>query len=463
MTIPSGARTPVRRNSLPRGPQHTRTHRPAALTRRVATATVPLAVLAAGAVPAPGSVGTGARAGHAAAPAGDRVSTPGGSRASAVTLLSATRRVDPAPPAVEAYGGASGLPAGRLRGDVVGAATSAGGRGYWVVDARGAVSAHGAAGHYGSLPASRHAGRIVGIAAAAGGRGYWLVSASGGVYPFGDARFHGSLAGEHRHSPVVGIAAAHGGAGYWLATATGGVYGFGDAAFEGSPNSEGLRHHAPIVGIAAARGQGYWLAAVNGSVYEYGNAPFRGSLPMRHQHAEVTAIAATPSGRGYWLAGRDGSVYPFGDARFAGSAAPEAHSAEVTAIAATGPGGYLEVSAAAHRAATRRAGRAATHSAAARRSHPQPAASVSLGDFLVTCYDLQGITASGVPVSTATVAVDPSVVPMGAKIDISGVGVRVAQDTGGAIIGRHLDIWEPSYQTCVNWGARTEQVTLLRR
>jgi 3D (Asp-Asp-Asp) domain-containing protein len=87
---------------------------------------------------------------------------------------------------------------------------------------------------------------------------------------------------------------------------------------------------------------------------------------------------------------------------------------------------------------------------------------VSLGDFLVTCYDLQGTTASGAPVSTVTVAVDPSVIPMGAEIDIAGVGVRIAQDTGGAIVGHRLDIWEPTYQGCMDWGARTEPVTLLR-
>lgn len=420
-------------------PQHFRRHRPGAVTRRLLTAAVPLAALAAGAVTTPTGPPVAAVAPGATAP-----TSPG------MRTISSTRPADPAPPAAEAYGTASRLPGPSLSGDVVGAAVTGRGSGYWVVNAAGRVFAHGSAGHYGSLPPGVHAGRIVGIAPTASGHGYWLVSAGGGVFPFGDARFHGSLAGDHLHSPVVGIAGTADGAGYWLATASGGVFGFGGAAFAGSPNADGLRHHARIVGVAASRGQGYWLAAANGSVYEYGDATFHGSLPSRHRTAEVSAIAATPSGNGYWLAARTGGVYAFGDARFHGSGAPEPASTAVTALAATGPAGYLELTTAVRTTPIRT--RAAT-----------AVAGVSLGDFVVTCYDLQGTTASGAPVSMSTVAVDPSVIPMGATIDISGVGVRVAQDTGGAIVGHRLDIWEPTYQDCVDWGVRTEHVTLLRR
>jgi 3D (Asp-Asp-Asp) domain-containing protein len=88
------------------------------------------------------------------------------------------------------------------------------------------------------------------------------------------------------------------------------------------------------------------------------------------------------------------------------------------------------------------------------------AAGRSLGVFVITCYDLTGRTASGAGTSMATVAVDPSVIPLGTGINIQGVGIRVAQDTGGAITGHRLDLWEPSYAACMAWGVQSRQVSL---
>ncbi len=356
---------------------------------------------------------------------------------------------------MEAFGNARSRQGPKLPAGAVGVAVADAGAGYWVVDSAGKVVAHGSARNYGSIAVADPGSRVVGIAATPDGRGYWLASADGRVHPFGDARALGSLVGHAPGATVVGIAASRRGEGYWLATSEGGVAAFGDAAFEGSPSSEGLRHHAPIVGIAAAAGQGYWLAAANGSVYEYGSAPFEGSLASHRRRAEITGITATPTGRGYWLGARDGSVYPFGDASFEGSGAPEPSKSVVTALAATSDHGYLELTASTSALATQRGTRHSAPRAAG-------ASGTSLGDFLVTCYDLQGITASGAPASGVTVAVDPSVIPMGAELEIGGVGMRIAQDTGGAIVGRHLDIWEPSYQTCMDWGVRYEPVSLLR-
>lgn len=77
-----------------------------------------------------------------------------------------------------------------------------------------------------------------------------------------------------------------------------------------------------------------------------------------------------------------------------------------------------------------------------------------LGSFLVTCYALGGRTATGAPVSTAVVAVDPRVVRLGSHVMIGGVGRRVAADTGGAIRGHRLDIWMPSVSACRQFGVR---------
>ena len=51
-----------------------------------------------------------------------------------------------------------------------------------------------------------------------------------------------------------------------------------------------------------------------------------------------------------------------------------------------------------------------------------------------------GITATGTSVQKGTVAVDPSVIPLGTQMYIPGYGYGVAEDTGGAIIGNIIDL-----------------------
>jgi 3D (Asp-Asp-Asp) domain-containing protein len=83
---------------------------------------------------------------------------------------------------------------------------------------------------------------------------------------------------------------------------------------------------------------------------------------------------------------------------------------------------------------------------------------VELGVFEVSCHTGKGITASGRPSSRETVSVDPQVVPLGTRLVIDEVGTRVAADTGGAIRGRRLDIWEPSVAACTRFGRRQLRV-----
>ena len=365
------------------------------------------------------------------------------------TLADATAPSGSDPGAVVGFGdaGSHGAP-GTASGSVVGIARTPSGTGYWVATASGAVVGFGDAAGYGSLAGTALHSPIVGIAATPSGHGYWLVASDGGVFSFGDAGFHGSLGDLVLKSPITGIASTPSGAGYWLVAGDGGVFSFGDAGFHGSLGDQRLA--SPIVGMAATgSGSGYWLVAGDGGVFSFGDATFHGSLAGQRLARPVTAIAASPTGAGYWLASADGGVFAFGDALYNGSLSAEPASTAVVAIApGTDDGGYW--------LATAPTPTAPSHTVTA-----SSTGGTDLGAFTVTCYDNSGTTASGAHTSTATVAVDPSVIPLGTHIEIQGVGERIAQDTGGAVRGRHVDIWEPSAAACDQWGVQTREVSRL--
>jgi len=262
-----------------------------------------------------------------------------------------------------------------------------------------------------------------------------LASKDGDVFSFGDAKFYGSLGKDDLSTTVVGIAALPDGRGYWLVTADGGVYTFGDARYYGSLGNTVLKQ--PVIGIAASpTGHGYWLATADGGVFSFGDARAHGSL--LHQHLTVTAIAASPGpAQGYWLLAAGGSVHGFGAAKDLGSAST-GPGVQASALAPTPSGaGYVVVS----------MGPSATS------QHLN-----FLGNFLVTCYDLSGLTRSGALAGPQSAAVDPGVIPLGTQIYVQGVGVRTADDTGGAIVGDHVDIWEPTFGQCASWGAQQRAV-----
>ncbi len=63
---------------------------------------------------------------------------------------------------------------------------------------------------------------------------------------------------------------------------------------------------------------------------------------------------------------------------------------------------------------------------------------------LVTGYVDRGYTASGIYTHPGTCAVDPRVIPLGTYITIDGLWTCHAEDTGGAVIGYHVDVWVPT-------------------
>jgi uncharacterized protein YabE (DUF348 family) len=81
-------------------------------------------------------------------------------------------------------------------------------------------------------------------------------------------------------------------------------------------------------------------------------------------------------------------------------------------------------------------------------------------DCTATAYSNHSSTATGrSPVRNqdgiSTIAVDPSVVPLGSKVYVDGYGYAIAADTGGAIKGNKVDLYLNSSSECDRWGRRS--------
>ena len=65
------------------------------------------------------------------------------------------------------------------------------------------------------------------------------------------------------------------------------------------------------------------------------------------------------------------------------------------------------------------------------------------------------------PTAGRTIAVDPNIIPYGTRVEIEGVGVRIAEDCGGAIKGNRIDLLFDTHEEALEWGMQTRQVTIL--
>lgn len=80
--------------------------------------------------------------------------------------------------------------------------------------------------------------------------------------------------------------------------------------------------------------------------------------------------------------------------------------------------------------------------------------------FQATAYTGGGRTASGTRARVGEIAVDPRVIPLGTTVYVEGFGLRVAEDTGGAVKGNIIDIYMDSHSECIRWGRRNVTVYL---
>lgn len=78
-----------------------------------------------------------------------------------------------------------------------------------------------------------------------------------------------------------------------------------------------------------------------------------------------------------------------------------------------------------------------------------------------------GITSSGRPTSSLSIAVDPSIIPLGTMVEIKypdgRIETRRADDTGGAIGGRKIDIFmNVSTKQLYQLGKHSVQLRILK-
>ncbi|MCC6176711.1 MAG: 3D domain-containing protein [Chloroflexi bacterium] len=84
---------------------------------------------------------------------------------------------------------------------------------------------------------------------------------------------------------------------------------------------------------------------------------------------------------------------------------------------------------------------------------------------MYTCIELDGCnaTASGHWPRSGMVAVDPRVIPLGSTVWVEGLGTFLAADTGSAVRGTHLDVFNPSYADALAWGVQQRTVIVFER
>ena len=90
---------------------------------------------------------------------------------------------------------------------------------------------------------------------------------------------------------------------------------------------------------------------------------------------------------------------------------------------------------------------------------------VYLGDFKLThycneqykhiCGDGDGLTSTGTKTTVGrTIAVDSSVIPYGTQVYIEGYGWRVAEDCGGGVNQKHIDILVDTHKQALAMGTQ---------
>jgi 3D (Asp-Asp-Asp) domain-containing protein len=80
----------------------------------------------------------------------------------------------------------------------------------------------------------------------------------------------------------------------------------------------------------------------------------------------------------------------------------------------------------------------------------------------LSTYTSSGRKAVRDPNGYSTIAVDPSVIPIGSKVFVEGYGLAYAADTGSAIKGTTIDVFFNTLKDANNWAVRYVNVYVLK-
>lgn len=72
-----------------------------------------------------------------------------------------------------------------------------------------------------------------------------------------------------------------------------------------------------------------------------------------------------------------------------------------------------------------------------------------------------GLTLLETPVRRGVAAVDPELIPLGTELYIEGYGFARAEDIGGAIKGKHIDLFMESKKEAFAWGRKEVKTWIL--
>lgn len=85
--------------------------------------------------------------------------------------------------------------------------------------------------------------------------------------------------------------------------------------------------------------------------------------------------------------------------------------------------------------------------------------------YTANCKGCSGVTATGINLrnnpNAKVIAVDPSVIPLGSKVEIKGYGTYLAADIGGAIKGKRIDIFMSDKNAAKRFGHRAVQIRIV--
>lgn len=80
------------------------------------------------------------------------------------------------------------------------------------------------------------------------------------------------------------------------------------------------------------------------------------------------------------------------------------------------------------------------------------------------CGKSDGITKSGKSAfENYTIAVDPTIIPLGSWIFIENLGWRYAHDTGGAIRNNKIDVFYTSHKAALSFGVKKMRILKIVR